>query len=163
MILPMCFFNLAGIDALGVAGLAELIFLQMDYSCSITENSNTTSFPERWQYTKENKSSLYSNDVASFESRNLKCTNSHLGYWLTELWAIYGNIGLLPTIFVGYTRSSRIFSWTLVRVWLQGRFCLTCYEEIFDTAMKKTWQSENLFLSSWVNQNDNIRANSTSK
>ena len=31
----------------------------------------------------------------------------------------------LPTISVGNTRSSRIFSWTSVRVRLRGRFCLT--------------------------------------
>lgn len=41
------------------------------YSCATTGNSNTTSFPVRRRYTDENESSLYSNDVASFESRKL--------------------------------------------------------------------------------------------
>ena len=35
-------------------------------------NSKTTSFPVSRRYTEENESSLYSSDVASFESRYLE-------------------------------------------------------------------------------------------
>lgn len=41
------------------------------HSCGTTGNSNTTSFPVRQRYTEENESTLYSNDVASFESNSL--------------------------------------------------------------------------------------------
>ena len=62
---------------------------------------------------------------------------------------------LLPTISVGNTRSSNIFSWTLVRVRLRGLFCLTRelrvgLRSIRRCAMKTTWRSENFFSSSRV-------------
>jgi hypothetical protein len=61
----------------------------------------------------------------------------------------------LPTISVGNTRSSRIFSWTSVRVRLRGRFCLTRdvrvgLRRIRRWATKTTWRSENFFSSSRV-------------
>ena len=62
---------------------------------------------------------------------------------------------LLPTISVGKTRSSRIFSWTEVRVRLRGRFCWTRevrvgLRNIRRCATKTTWRSENFFSSSRV-------------
>ena len=65
----------------------------------------------------------------------------------------------LPTISVGKTRSSRIFSWTLVRVRLRGRFCLTRevrvgLRSIRRCATKTTWRSENFFSSSRVSLGD---------
>ncbi len=48
------------------------------YSCDTAGNSNTTSFPVSRRYTDENESSLYSSDVASFESRNLSCVSRAL-------------------------------------------------------------------------------------
>ena len=42
------------------------------YSCGCTGNSKTTSLPVRRRYTDEKESSLYSNDVESLESRNLR-------------------------------------------------------------------------------------------
>jgi hypothetical protein len=43
------------------------------HSCAAcTGNSNTTSFPVNRRYTDENESSLYSNDVESFASKNLE-------------------------------------------------------------------------------------------
>jgi hypothetical protein len=45
------------------------------YSCGTAGNSKVTSFPVRRRYTDENESSLYSSDVASFESRYLSDPN----------------------------------------------------------------------------------------
>lgn len=61
----------------------------------------------------------------------------------------------LPTISEGKTRSSRIFSWTLVRVRERGRFCWTRevrvgLRSIRRCATNTTWQSENFFSNSRV-------------
>ena len=73
--------------------------------------------------------------------------NSFDPSWLTRV--------RLPTISVGNTRSSRIFSCTFVRVRLRGRFCLTRdvrvgLRRIRRCATKTTCRSANFFSSSRV-------------
>lgn len=62
---------------------------------------------------------------------------------------------LFPTISVGYTKSSRNFSCTEVRVRDRGRACLARdlrpgLRIIFRCAIKTMWRSENFFSSSRV-------------
>lgn len=66
------------------------------------------------------------------------------------------NLVRLPTISVGYTRSSKIFSWTSVNVRERGRFCLTRdvrvgLARVRRWATKTTCLSENFFSNSRVN------------
>lgn len=73
--------------------------------------------------------------------------NSFDPSWLTRV--------RLPTISVGNTRSSRIFSCTFVKVRLRGRFCLTRdvrvgLRRIRRCATKTTCRSENFFSNSRV-------------
>ena len=65
---------------------------------------------------------------------------------------------LFPTISVGKTRSSRIFSCTLVRVRLRGRFCFTRELRVGLLSIRRcatntTCLSENFFSSSRVSLN----------
>jgi hypothetical protein len=55
--------------------LYHVTVVKLIYSCGITGNSKTTSFPVSRRYTDVKESSLYSSDVESFESRRL-CASS---------------------------------------------------------------------------------------
>lgn len=137
------------------------------HSAAWTGNSNTTSLPVRRLYTDEKESSLYSSEVASFESRNLQFPASVTSRcrWLYRRAATHTLISRLPstpkrvrlpTISVGKTRSSRIFSWTEVRVRLYGRNVLFLgalrlgLGRVRRWATKTTWRSANFFSSSRV-------------
>ena len=134
------------------------------YSCDL--NSKTTSLPVRRRYTEENESSLYSKDVESLWSRYLcpgmaisihhhsQAPHSHT-HTLSNFEPSTATRVRLPTISVGWTRSSKIFSCTSVSVLVRGRFCLTRdvrvgFRNILRWATKTTWRSENFFSSSLV-------------
>ena len=55
---------------------------------------------------------------------------------------------LLPVISLGQTRSSRIVSWTAVRVRDRGRFCLWAVEEFrFGLGRTRRWEMKTIYLS----------------
>lgn len=56
------------------------------YSEEVMGNSNTTSFPVSRRYTDENESSLYSREVASFESRKLCPQFISMLYLHEQVW-----------------------------------------------------------------------------
>lgn len=102
------------------------------YSWFAGGNSNVTSLPVKRRYTEENESSLYSSDVASLGSRMLQYHSTsrqsivkHATYTFKSFDPSTDTRVLLPTISVGKTRSSRIFSCTLVSVRERGLFCFT--------------------------------------
>ena len=143
------------------------------YSCAVTGNSNTTSLPVSRRYTDVNESSLYSNDVASFASRNLRAnrvsttptvhTESQGTHTFSSFDPSVATRVRLPTISVGNTRSSRIRSWTLVSVRLRGLFCFTRevrvgLRSIRRCATNTTWRSENFFSSSRVSLSERVSA-----